>query len=130
MSNKVATSQKGTTYTQVNDSTYDWRGKVNGYGTIHLDPNSGVPWGTYHVYQGSAGPDKQRKLSQEGLQPHLNNINTLQFEEPEKWWKPIKDAVAPKWNNLLDKLRLANGGLINPVYNQGLLKHITGHDFS
>lgn len=114
---KQATSQKGTTYTQVNDSTYNWNAPT-GYGVIHLDPNSGGPWGTYHVYQGSAGPDEERRLSEDGLAPHLQNINTLEFKQPEPWWQPIKDEIlipmknriAPKWNGLLDKAKIKKQG--------------------
>ena len=106
---KKATSQKGTTYTQVNDSTYNWNAPT-GYGVIHLDPNSGGPWGTYHVYQGSAGPDEERRLSEDGLAPHLQNINTLEFKQPEPWWLPLKEYVAPRWNKLIDKAKIEKNG--------------------
>lgn len=106
---KQATSQKGTTYTQVNDSTYNWDAPT-GYGAIHLDPNSGGPWGTYHVYQGSAGPDVEKRLSSDGLAPHLQNISTLEFKYPGPWWLPIKEQVAPRWNKLLDKAKIQKNG--------------------
>lgn len=111
---KQATSQKGTTYTQVNDSTYNWNAPT-GYGVIHLDPNSGGPWGTYHVYQGKgAGPDVEKKLSEDGLKPHLQNINTLDFKYPGPWWAPIKEYVAPRWNRLIDKAKIEkHGGYLN-----------------
>jgi hypothetical protein len=116
---KVATSEKGTTYTQVNDSTYNWVGDSNGYGTIHLDPNSGGPWGTYHIYQGSAGPDIKKKLSPEGLAPHVQNIKTLNFDYPDKWWVPIKEYIAPRWNNLLDKAKIEKQGGYLTKYSLG-----------
>ena len=106
---KKATSEKGTTYTQVNDSTYNWKAPT-GYGTIHLDPNSRGPWGTYHVYQASAGPDKEFRLSNQGLQPHLDNISTLNFEVPVSWWIPIKEYVAPRWNRFIDKAKIRKRG--------------------
>ena len=106
---KQATSQKGTTYTQVNDSTYNWDAPT-GYGVIHLDPNSGGPWGTYHVYQGSAGPDVEKRLSSDGLAPHLQNISTLEFKYPGPWWLPIKEYAAPRWNKLLDKAKIQKNG--------------------
>lgn len=115
---KQATSQKGTTYTQVNDSTYNWNAPT-GYGVIHLDPNSGGPWGTYHVYQGTgAEPDAERRLSENGLAPHLQNIRTLQFKHPDPWWQsvkdeilvPMKNRIAPKWNGLLDKAKIKKQG--------------------
>lgn len=115
---KQAISQKGTTYTQVNDSTYNWNAPT-GHGVIHLDPNSGGPWGTYYVYQGkSAGPDVERKLSRDGLAPHLQNIRTLEFKYPDPWWQPIKEEIlipiknriAPKWNGLLDKAKIKKHG--------------------
>lgn len=106
---KKATSQKGTTYTQVNDSTYNWNAPT-GYGVIHLDPNSGGPWGAYHVYQGSAGPDEERRLSEDGLAPHLQNINTLEFKYPDPWWLPLKEYVAPRWNKLIDKAKIEKNG--------------------
>lgn len=106
---KQATSQKGTTYTQVNDSTYNWNAPA-GYGVIHLDPNSSGPWGTYHVYQGSAGPDVERRLSSDGLAPHLQNISTLEFKYPDPWWLPIKEYVAPRWNKLMDKAKIQKNG--------------------
>lgn len=116
---KQATSQKGTTYTQVNDSTYNWDAPT-GYGVIHLDPNSGGPWGTYHVYQGSAGPDVEKRLSSDGLAPHLQNISTLKFKYPDPWWLPIKEYVAPRWNKLMDKAKIQkNGGWLQAYKNGG-----------
>lgn len=90
----VARSEKGTVYTQRNDSTYDW---VNdqpgraGSGTIHLDPNSGGPWGTYTVNGGSTVPYKEKRLGEESLSNHLWNINNLQFEEEKPFtWEEFK----------------------------------------
>ena len=107
---KQATSQKGTTYTQVNDSTYNWSAPT-GYGVIHLDPNSGGPWGTYHVYQGKGvGPDVEKRFSRDGLAPHLQNIRTLEFKYPDPWWQPIKEYVAPRWNQLMDQAKIQKNG--------------------
>lgn len=100
----TATSNMGTIYTQVNDSTYDWinhqPGRA-GAGTIHLDPNSGGPWGTYVVNGGSSVADKEKRLSQEALDNHLWNINNLQFtpQKPftfEEFKKNIADWAREK----------------------------------
>ena len=123
MSNKklIATAPSGTTYTQINDSTYDWRGKTNGYGTIHLNPKTGA-YGTYVRYEGASIPPTEHRLSEEYLNKHINNINSLQGQfKPEPGLldliKSLVRKVTSKENggNLTEQLQIAyrkSGGLI------------------
>lgn len=88
----VATTPKGTEITQLNDSTYNWQNQGN-YGQIRMNPNSGGPQGTYHVYQGAGNPPEERNLSPEALQEYTDFINTAEFEPRNAWYDKVKAGL-------------------------------------
>lgn len=120
-SKKQATSQKGTTYTNLGNGQFELSGSATGL----LDTIS--PGNSYYmIYRGSTVPPEKVKFSEEGYNAHLNNVRTLPFQQPEKWHKPITDYIKPKWNDFIDRLKWnKNGGQLN-IINNNLLKHITG----
>lgn len=122
MSNKTAVSERGTVYTDIGNGQFQLSGSASGL----LDTiNPGNSY--YTVYQGSTVPPVSRQFSDEAYKAHLQNVRSLEFSTPEKWWKPLKDYFMPKWISLKDKVKFYNGGKTPYTYNLGLLKHITGY---
>lgn len=121
---KRATSDKGTTYTDLGNGQF----KLSGSATGLLDTIS--PGNSYYmIYRGSTVPPEEAKFSTTGYDAHLNNVRTLQFKQPDKWWEPIKDYIAPKWNSMLDKIKWKQqGGKLIPTTNNNLLKFVTGYE--
>lgn len=119
--NKKAKSDKGTIYTDLGNGQFELSGKATGLVDTISPGNS-----YYMIYRGSTVPPEKVKFSEEGYNAHLNNVRTLTFSQPEKWYKPITDYIKPKWNGFVDKLKWnKNGGQLN-INNNNLLKHITG----
>lgn len=119
--NKKAKSAKGTVYTDLGNGQFELSGSASGLIDTISPGNS-----YYMIYRGSTVPPEQVKFSEEGYNAHLNNIRTLPFSQPDKWYKPITDYLKPKWNEFVDKLKWdKNGGQLTYT-NNNLLKYISG----
>lgn len=118
--NKKAKSAKGTVYTDLGNGQFELSGSASGLVDTISPGNS-----YYTIYRGSTVPPEKVKFSEDGYNAHLNNVRTLTFKQPEKWYKPITDYIKPKWNGFVDKLKWdKNGGQL--TYTNNLLKYISG----
>ena len=120
---RSATAPSGTTYHQINDSTYTWKHPKGDYGTFQQYPVSGQsPTGTYFQYWGAGSVDEELPIKDKDvLAGHNYNVETLKkqgaFDQPsgyQKFKKKLKKRAATSWNNFLDRLKIQrDGGEVN-----------------
>ena len=128
---RTATAPSGTTYHQINDSTYTWSTPSGSRGTFQQYPVSGQsPTGTYVQYWGAGMADEELPIQDTRiLDAHDNNVETLKaqgaFDEKSGYQK-MKDRLKTKkdklkaqgkarWNSWVQEHLLFrnNGGELN-----------------
>lgn len=120
---RSATAPSGTTYHQINDSTYTWDTPEGAYGTFQQYPVSGQsPTGTYFQYLGAGSVDEELPIKDKFvLAGHNRNVETLKkqkaFDQPSGYQKlktKLKKRVTTGWNNFLESLKIhRDGGEVN-----------------
>lgn len=115
------TAPSGTTYTQVNDSTYNW---ANGSksGTVHTNPVSG-PYVTYMQYVGAGNVPEEKIIQDNEIKnQHLSNVKNGTFIPEKSTWTQLREVVVPMWNKFINKasqkltIKEQEGGSLNYLY--------------
>lgn len=122
MAKKVATSERGTTYTTKGDSKFYWE-NGNDSGMIDtITPGNSY----YNLYMGSGNFPEQVPFSQDGYNAHLKNIRGLQFKEPKSLWEGLKELPGLIKQGIQTKFKTKNQNGGKLPYQNSLLKYISG----
>ena len=124
MAKKQATTQRGTTYTELGNGQFAWSNYPSSGMIDTINPGNSF----YRVHAGSSVPPDEVPYSSEGYQEQLQTIRGLEFKEPKSWWEETKEFGRILKQSIQDKFKTKkqNGGTLTILQKDTLLRHISG----
>ena len=124
MAKKQATTQKGTTYTDLGNGQFSWSNYPSSGKIDTINPGNSF----YRVHAGSSVPPDEVPYSPEGYQEQLQTIRGLEFKEPKSLWESLKEVGSAVKQGVLNRFKnkKQNGGTLTTLQKDTLLRHISG----
>lgn len=122
MAKKIATSEKGTTYTELGNGQFSWSNYPSSGMVDTINPGNSF----YRVYMGSNVIPEEVSYSPEGYQEQLNVIRGLKFKEPKSLWEGLKELPGLIKQGIQTKFKTKNQNGGKLPYQNSLLKYISG----